>query len=131
MNAVPSNCRIAGAERGLPINLDMMLRAYAHGIFPMSDARDDPDTFWVEPKRRAILPLGRLHVSSSLAKTVRRGRFDRIQLGVDLGQAGGVACRTSTASRITSSPRPVSPRPLKPIVRSTTCNPSTFRQLRR
>jgi leucyl/phenylalanyl-tRNA--protein transferase len=54
----------------------MMLRAYAHGIFPMSDARDDPDTFWVEPKRRAILPLGRLHVSSSLAKTVRRGRFE-------------------------------------------------------
>lgn len=61
--------------RGLPIDLDLLMRAYANGIFPMSDARDDPDTFWIEPERRAILPLEGLRLSKSLAKTVRQDRF--------------------------------------------------------
>ena len=59
----------------MAIDLDLLLRAYASGIFPMSDARDDPDTFWIEPQHRAILPLDGLHVSHSLAKTIKRGRF--------------------------------------------------------
>lgn len=59
----------------MAIDLDLLLRAYASGIFPMSDARDDPDTFWIEPQRRAILPLDGLHVSHSLSKTIRQGRF--------------------------------------------------------
>ena len=49
--------------------------AYRSGVFPMSDARDDPDVFWVEPRQRAILPLDGLNVSRSLARTLRRGRF--------------------------------------------------------
>jgi leucyl/phenylalanyl-tRNA---protein transferase len=59
----------------LPIDLDLLMRAYASGIFPMSDARDDPDTFWIEPERRAILPLGEFKMSKSLAKTIRQERF--------------------------------------------------------
>jgi leucyl/phenylalanyl-tRNA---protein transferase len=59
----------------LPINIDLLLHAYAHGIFPMADARDDQEAFWVEPKRRAILPLDALHISGSLAKTIRQDRF--------------------------------------------------------
>ena len=59
----------------MPIDLDLLMRAYANGIFPMSDARDDPDTFWIEPERRAILPLDNLRVSKSLAKAIRQGRF--------------------------------------------------------
>lgn len=51
------------------------MRAYASGIFPMSDARDDPDTFWIEPERRAILPLNAFRLSKSLAKTIRQNRF--------------------------------------------------------
>ncbi len=51
------------------------MRAYATGIFPMSDARDDPDTFWIEPERRAILPLAGFNLSRSLAKTIKQGRF--------------------------------------------------------
>ena len=54
---------------------DLLLLAYRHGIFPMSDGRDDPEVFWVEPKLRAILPLDGLNVSRSLAKTVRQDRF--------------------------------------------------------
>ena len=58
-----------------PIPEDLLLRAYRIGIFPMSDARDDPEIFWVEPKRRAILPLDGFICSRSLARTLRRGRF--------------------------------------------------------
>lgn len=59
----------------MPIDLDLLMRAYANGIFPMSDARDDPDTFWIEPEKRAILPLAQFKLSHSLAKTIRQQRF--------------------------------------------------------
>lgn len=49
--------------------------AYREGIFPMADSRVDPEIFWVEPRRRAILPLDGFHLSRSLARTLRRGRF--------------------------------------------------------
>lgn len=55
--------------------MDLLLQAYANGIFPMSDARDDPDTFWIEPEDRAILPLDGFRLSKSLAKTLRQDRF--------------------------------------------------------
>jgi leucyl/phenylalanyl-tRNA--protein transferase len=53
----------------------MLLKAYAIGIFPMSHSADDPDIFWVEPRRRAILPIDGLHISRSLRKTIRADRF--------------------------------------------------------
>ena len=53
----------------------MLLRAYAIGVFPMSNAADDPDIFWVEPRKRAILPLNGFHLSHSLRKTIRADRF--------------------------------------------------------
>ena len=53
----------------------MLLRAYASGIFPMADAADSPDVFWVEPRRRGVLPLGAFHLPKSLAKTLRSERF--------------------------------------------------------
>ncbi len=49
--------------------------AYRSGIFPMADSRDDPEIFWIEPRLRAILPIGGFHLSHSLARTLRRGRF--------------------------------------------------------
>jgi leucyl/phenylalanyl-tRNA---protein transferase len=54
---------------------ELLLKAYRVGIFPMSDSRDDPDVYWVEPKKRAILPLYDFHMSKSLARTLRRERF--------------------------------------------------------
>jgi leucyl/phenylalanyl-tRNA--protein transferase len=59
----------------MAIDLDLLLRAYRHGVFPMADARDDPEAFWVEPQRRAILPLEQLRISKSLAKVIRQNRF--------------------------------------------------------
>lgn len=52
-----------------------LLQAYSIGVFPMADDRDAGDVYWVEPRRRAILPLDGFHLSTSLAKTVRRDRF--------------------------------------------------------
>ena len=57
------------------ITPDLLLRAYAMGIFPMSDGRDDPDIHWVDPRLRGILPLDGFHLSRSLAKRIRSGRF--------------------------------------------------------
>jgi leucyl/phenylalanyl-tRNA---protein transferase len=53
----------------------MLMLAYRSGIFPMADSRDDDELFWVEPRRRAILPLDGFQLSRSLARTLRRGRF--------------------------------------------------------
>lgn len=53
----------------------MMLNAYANGVFPMSDSRDDPDLYWVDPTDRGIFPLDGFHISKSLAKTIRLERF--------------------------------------------------------
>ncbi len=59
-----------------PIDPDLLMLAYRSGIFPMADARGDPDIFWVEPRQRAILPLDAFHCSRSLAKLLRRGTFE-------------------------------------------------------
>ena len=49
----------------------VLLRAYACGIFPMSESADDPTIFWVEPEQRGIIPLKGFRVASRLARTVR------------------------------------------------------------
>jgi len=54
---------------------DLLLRAYTVGVFPMADSRRAKDIFWVEPKKRGILPLDGFHLSRSLAKTIRSERF--------------------------------------------------------
>jgi leucyl/phenylalanyl-tRNA--protein transferase len=53
----------------------LLLQGYATGIFPMADSRDADELFWVEPRNRAIIPLDRFHVSRSLRRTLRSGRF--------------------------------------------------------
>jgi leucyl/phenylalanyl-tRNA--protein transferase len=55
---------------------DLLLRAYSIGIFPMSDSRDAGDLYWVEPRRRAILPLDSFHISRSLRKTLKSATFE-------------------------------------------------------
>jgi leucyl/phenylalanyl-tRNA---protein transferase len=52
-----------------------VLGAYAMGIFPMSDSRDDPELFFVDPARRGVLPLDELHLPRRLGRTVRSDRF--------------------------------------------------------
>jgi len=57
------------------ITPEVLLRAYACGIFPMAESADDPTLFWVEPEQRGVILLDRFHVASRLARTVRTDRF--------------------------------------------------------
>ncbi|MEL6236934.1 MAG: leucyl/phenylalanyl-tRNA--protein transferase [Pseudomonadota bacterium] len=61
--------------RPLEITPSLLLRAYAAGVFPMAESADADSLFWVDPKRRGILPLDALHVPRSLRKSLRRGGF--------------------------------------------------------
>ena len=54
----------------------LLLQGYASGIFPMADSRDASELFWVEPRSRAIIPLDRFHMSRSLRRTLRSGKFE-------------------------------------------------------
>ncbi len=63
------------APRASDLDPDLVLRAYAMGVFPMSESRDDPSVFWVEPRQRAILPLDGFHLTRSLRKTLSADRF--------------------------------------------------------
>jgi leucyl/phenylalanyl-tRNA--protein transferase len=87
----------APGER-IPSNL--LLKAYASGVFPMADSADDPEVFWVRPETRGIIPLDGFHVPKSLAKVVRQDRFeiafDRDFFGVIDGCAEGRESRRST-----------------------------------
>jgi len=53
----------------------LLLQGYATGIFPMADSRDADELFWVEPRNRAIIPLDGFHLSRSLKRVLRSGRF--------------------------------------------------------
>ena len=54
---------------------EILLRAYAEGLFPMAERRGDPTLYWVSPEMRGIIPLDTFHVPHRLARTVRSGRF--------------------------------------------------------
>ena len=58
------------------ISPELMLRAYAAGIFPMAKSKSAETVFWVDPRERGILPLDKFHIPKSLRKTVRQNRFD-------------------------------------------------------
>ena len=84
----------------IEITPEILLRAYAAGIFPMAEDADDPTLFWVEPRERGVLPLEAFHVSRRLARTVRSDRFEiRVDGDFDAvieGCAGAAAGRDKT-----------------------------------
>jgi leucyl/phenylalanyl-tRNA--protein transferase len=57
------------------ITPEVLLKAYACGIFPMAEAADDPALYWIEPEKRGIIPLDGFHIPARLARTVRNTRF--------------------------------------------------------
>jgi leucyl/phenylalanyl-tRNA--protein transferase len=57
------------------ITPEVLLKAYACGIFPMAESADDPALYWIEPEKRGIIPLESFHVPSRLGRTVRSDRF--------------------------------------------------------
>lgn len=59
----------------IDITPEVLLKAYACGIFPMAEGAEDPALYWIEPERRGIIPLDRFHVPGRLARTVRSNCF--------------------------------------------------------
>ena len=55
---------------------ELLLHGYAMGIFPMAEHRNDPEVFWVDPRRRGVMPLDGFHISRSLARDMRRTHFE-------------------------------------------------------
>ena len=81
------------------IEPELLLRAYATGIFPMAEEADDPEVFWVRPERRGVIPLDGFHIPKSLQKTIRQGIFD-IKLDSDFdGVIEGCASGTGERAR--------------------------------
>jgi leucyl/phenylalanyl-tRNA--protein transferase len=59
----------------IEITPEVLLKAYACGIFPMAESAEDPALYWIEPEERGIIPLDRFHVPGRLARTVRSDQF--------------------------------------------------------
>jgi leucyl/phenylalanyl-tRNA---protein transferase len=80
------------SDRALEITPEILLRAYAAGIFPMAEDANDPTLFWVEPRERGIIPLRGFHVAKRLARTVRSDIFEiRVDQDFDAVIAGCAA----------------------------------------
>ena len=59
----------------IEITPEVLLKAYACGIFPMAESADDPALYWMEPEMRGVIPLDRFCMSARLIRTVRSDRF--------------------------------------------------------
>ena len=59
----------------IPLTPSLLLQAYQVGLFPMSEGRDDPEIFWVDPTMRGIFPLDGFHISRRLARRIRQNPF--------------------------------------------------------
>jgi leucyl/phenylalanyl-tRNA---protein transferase len=78
------------------ITPDILLRAYAAGIFPMAEGRDDPEIHWVDPRRRGIMPLDGFHTSRTLRRRILRCGWD-VRVDTDFaGVLAGCADRPET-----------------------------------
>ncbi len=67
--------RLPKDDAPLELTPTLVLRAYAAGVFPMADGAESDGVFWVDPKRRGVLPLDAFHTPRSLAKRMRRGGY--------------------------------------------------------
>jgi leucyl/phenylalanyl-tRNA---protein transferase len=57
---------------------EMIIQAYAQGLFPMAEPDEDDQLYWCRPERRAILPIAEFHVSRRMARTLRSSRFESV-----------------------------------------------------
>lgn len=60
----------------LELTPEVLLKAYACGIFPMAEDADDPALFWIDPEERGVIPLDGFHIPSRLARTVRSTLYE-------------------------------------------------------
>lgn len=55
---------------------ELLLRAYAIGIFPMADSRTSRNLYWLEPEQRGVIPLDGFHVPRRLRRTIRQKPYE-------------------------------------------------------
>ena len=97
------------------ITPQVLLKAYACGIFPMAESADDPGLYWIEPEHRGVIPLDGLTISRRLARTVRSDRFEVV---VDRDFEAVIdACAAPTEGRRTHLDQPAHPQALWRSVR--------------
>ena len=58
------------------LNEETILKAYSMGIFPMSESYNDPNIYWVNPKKRSIIDIDNFKISKSLKKEVKKEKFE-------------------------------------------------------
>lgn len=67
---------------------EILLQAYAMGVFPMAESRDDPTIHWIDPRRRGIFGIEGFHISRSLRRALLGADYS---VSVDRDFAGVVA----------------------------------------
>lgn len=87
----------SGEDTRIEVTADILLRAYACGIFPMAESSTDESMFWVEPDMRGIIPLENFHIPRSLKKTLRKTSFT-ISIDTDF-KAVITECAKETTTR--------------------------------
>lgn len=80
----------------MTVTPDLLLHAYRSGIFPMAERHDDPEIFWVDPRRRGVLPIRQFHISRSLAKRLKREDYSVTLNACFGGVIDGCADRSET-----------------------------------
>src|SRR3990170_2062650 len=55
----------------IEITPQVLLKAYACGIFPMAESAEDNALYWIEPEHRGILPLDRAFFGESMFSRAR------------------------------------------------------------
>ena len=87
------------SDEAVVITPDIVLRAYAAGVFPMAESADDPALYWIEPQQRGILPLDCVHIPKRLARSIRQRAFE-VRIDTDFeGVISGCAASRPAARR--------------------------------
>jgi leucyl/phenylalanyl-tRNA---protein transferase len=81
----------------IEITPQVLLKAYACGIFPMAESAEDPALYWIEPQHRGVLPLDGIHIPKRLRRTIRQDEFE---IRVDTDYEGVInGCAASRPGR--------------------------------
>lgn len=65
-----------GDQKMKIIPKEVLLSAYAQGVFPMADSKDAEDVDWYSASKRGVIPLEKFHISKNLRKLIQKDRFE-------------------------------------------------------
>ena len=84
---------LTNPRASIEITPEVLLRAYACGIFPMAENANDPALYWIEPQQRGIIPIHDMQVHKRLARSIRQDHFE-VRIDTDFeGVIAGCAAR--------------------------------------